>query len=570
MATVMESHTQGIGELIQQKRTLQVPDHQRDFAWRDEEEVEQFFADVVRAMDSSADDYFLGLLVLVRPTADGQWGILDGQQRLATTTMIYSAIRTWLRARGMDDDVNTIQNGFIGIRDFGEDDHKPRLTLNINDREAFREFVVDECAAPVLEKRLGAAARYSSERKLIGAVIACRKLVDAYAEKDDPPDAEQAKRLFDLARFLRDDVNVVAMEVDSTSSAYTIFETLNDRGLDLSVLDLVKNHLFARAGAGLDEVQASWAAMAANLGDRPADDFLKVWWTSRFGRIQRGKLFTEWRTKYDSESARGVAGIARELAAGADRYAALDVPDHDIWSSHNDHTSVLLGELIGLGHGQIRPLLMAALENFNADSVERLLVLLRTFVMRYQTVGRRRTGLFEIAMARAALGVADGRFNSPQKVWDDVKGLVPTDNDFRADFTGFTDTKSARVRYMLAQLETAARAAARGTPSDVRPWLELTLEHILPRNPSKDWDPALGADPDLKDHVNHIGNLCLLQDKLGRGVGNKGFATKKPVYAGSELVLTQEVASESDWDLASITRRQRRLADLAVAVWPLP
>ncbi len=43
-----------------------MPDHQRDFAWTDEE-VEQFLNDVIGAIQDSEEDYFLGLVVLVKP-----------------------------------------------------------------------------------------------------------------------------------------------------------------------------------------------------------------------------------------------------------------------------------------------------------------------------------------------------------------------------------------------------------------------------------------------------------------------------------------------------------------------
>jgi hypothetical protein len=58
---------------------------------------------------------------------------------------------------------------------------------------------------------------------------------------------EGAERLYRLVEYLEDGVKIVRLNVQSDVNAYTVFETLNDRGLDLSVLDLAKNHLFGRA-----------------------------------------------------------------------------------------------------------------------------------------------------------------------------------------------------------------------------------------------------------------------------------------------------------------------------------
>ncbi len=110
----MEARTQGIGDLIEHGRTFCVPDHQRDFAWRPGDEVEEFLDDIFGALSSGADEYFLGLIVLV-DLGEGDWEILDGQQRLATTTMTFAAIREWLHAAGLERDANKIQSDYVGL-----------------------------------------------------------------------------------------------------------------------------------------------------------------------------------------------------------------------------------------------------------------------------------------------------------------------------------------------------------------------------------------------------------------------------------------------------------------------
>ena len=143
--------------------------------------------------------------------------------------------------------------------------------------------------------------------------------------------------MFNLANYMRDKVKIVAMDVASTANAYRIFETLNDRGLDLSALDLVKNHLFGRSSNRLSEVQSNWLRMLSNISGKQADDFLKTFWTSRWGRIQRGRLFDEWRAKYDSSSPGAVVNLSADLDQAANRFSALEMPEHDTW---NEYSSV--------------------------------------------------------------------------------------------------------------------------------------------------------------------------------------------------------------------------------------
>jgi hypothetical protein len=482
----MDARTQGIGELIEQRQLFRVPDHQRDFAWAHDDEVATFLDDVERALRDGAPEYFLGLIVLVKPREGGLWEVLDGQQRLATTTMVYAGIREWLHAAGLSSEGIKVQDRFIGMSALGEREDRARLTLNVNDRKAFHDLVVNRRNDDTLRLRRDAAGRNSSVRRLIEAALTCRQKVAGFAADAGPESPRQAQSLYDLANYLRDKTTVVVMNVASTANAYVIFESLNDRGLDLSVLDLVKNHLFGRAGGHLAEVQANWMRMTANLGDRPADDFLKVFWTSQYGRIQRGRLFEEWRLRYGRTDV-DVVALSDELATSADLFSALDVSDHEIWSGHSNQTRRLVRALGLLGNQQVRPVMLAAIRSYTPERMERLLEHLTTLTVRYQTVGKGRTGLLEIACARLARGIADGSLKSPERVWSEISHLVQGDDDFRQAFRRYTESNASRARYILTELERTAYRVANGSDRDVAPAEDLSLEHILPRNPGSEW-----------------------------------------------------------------------------------
>ena len=571
----VDAHTQGIGEFIQHRRFFCVPDHQRDYAWTDEE-VEQFLNDVIGAIQESEQDYFLGLLVVVQPAEDsGPWEILDGQQRLATTIMVYAAIREWLYSAGFAQDAIKLQDDFIGSRELGETGLAPRLTLNINNRTVFREIVVDRNNDAFLVSKLEAAPRYSSGRLLIEAARSCRARIAELASQSSDEPQEQAKVLFKLAIYLRDRVKIVPMDVASTANAYRIFETLNDRGLDLSALDLVKNHLFGRSANRLSEVQANWLTMLSNISGRQADDFLKTYWTSKWGRIQRGRLFEEWRVKYGALSAEEVVTLSADLDQAADRFSALEVPDHDTWNSYSSACKRAVKSLSVLGSRQTWPVMLAALEAFDARQMERLLIHLITLTVRYQTIGKRRTGRLEIASARIAHGIYNGEFNTPHKVWKEYSAIVPNDEEFLGDFGRWSENKSARVRFLLAELEKAEfKQNNKGEDPEESPsWEELSLEHIFPVNPGNEWSYEVKKFPELRtEYLHRLGNLCLLQEKPNKISANKAFSLKKEhQYAKSTLTLTSRIAQTySKWDPDSIDDRQKQLGSLALVAWPLP
>ena len=85
----------GLGNILKTYQ-LAVPPNQREYAWTDIE-VTTLFQDIAKAISDDAD-YFLATIVTI-PRADGALEVVDGQQRLATTALLLTAIRDHLHKR---------------------------------------------------------------------------------------------------------------------------------------------------------------------------------------------------------------------------------------------------------------------------------------------------------------------------------------------------------------------------------------------------------------------------------------------------------------------------------------
>ncbi|MCJ7634692.1 DUF262 domain-containing protein, partial [Candidatus Bathyarchaeota archaeon] len=319
-----ETPEMGIGRLLSEGNRFLVPHHQRDYSWT-EDEIEQFFTDITDAHTTKQKEYFVGLMVFM-PKGEREYTILDGQQRIATTMILLASIRTWLRQRGLDTDANQIQNDYIAVRELGEKNLEPRLVMNENNEAIFNDCVIQESPSQDVSVALQQMKKYDPNRRLLEAILFCREKIDKFLS-DTPKNEDQARRLFDLVKFFRNGVKVVRLSVPNESNAYTVFETLNDRGLDLSILDLVKNYLFGKANqeSKLREVETRWTQMMANLMNVRADDFLKAYWTSRCGRIQTAQLFQSFKTTVDSWQE--VSVTSTDMLHASEQYAALEIAD---------------------------------------------------------------------------------------------------------------------------------------------------------------------------------------------------------------------------------------------------
>jgi hypothetical protein len=178
-----------------------------------------------------------------------------------------------------------------------------------------------------------------------------------------------------IVKYIRDNARVIRLVVTNAGIAYTIFETLNDRGIDLSPLDLVKNHVFSRAHAQspetLRDMESRWTQMMATLaGVRSVGNFLKAFWTSRHGRIRSRNLFDELTEKYPN--AETSVDLSRDMLAAAEFYAALEVSDDPTWAAYGLEARESVRDLKILGWQIFYPVALAALAKFAPPEMRRL------------------------------------------------------------------------------------------------------------------------------------------------------------------------------------------------------
>lgn len=281
------------------------------------------------------------------------------------------------------------------------------------------------------------------------------------------------------------------MDVSSIANAFVIFESMNARGNELSILNLVKNHVFGQAGPqSINQVHIDWNIMTKKIEDKNPDDFLKIFWTSRFGRVQKPQLYNRIKSEYYGET--GALTLAQDLALTSEHYNALDDPQHDIWGYFGPLCSHRMETLILLGSRQARAPILSAIDNFDRENMESFLWSLILLTVRYQIVGQRRTGPLEIACARVANLIHIGQIRTDEDFWKEINTIIPRDEEFQNDFLRFSDRKAKRVAYFLAQLELTARRQEGLETEDLQRIAhcpeDVSLDFIMPKKLGSEWN----------------------------------------------------------------------------------
>lgn len=567
MASILGSDlSKGIGQLLREKQ-LRVPEYQRSYAWK-RQQVDDLFQDLRRAIENERDYYFLGSIVGSVAKDDHAVDIVDGQQRLATTTILLAAIRDHLLVDLADADGATRFEDTYLYRTEGiaNPTREPRIALNETDNEVFRKRILSRPGSP---DRSCEAPRVS-HRLIVETARLAAEFVKMEIAGTRPP-AEKKKQFDRWVGYLSESARVIFILVPDMSEAYTVFETLNDRGLELTIADLTKNYLFGTAKKRIQEVKESWTRMVATLQASTESEVTKVYihhlWSSKYGVTREREMFKAIRDKITSASE--AAEFSADLANKAEKYTATRSSSAGFWVPYPPTTKTHVNILNHLKVTQIRVLMLAIMDEFAQPEIEKVLPYCVCWSVRFSVAGGS-PGNVETLYATTAMKIRAKTIKNANELISAITPAVPNDPQFKAAFAveDGSPTSKAITRYYLQCLQKVAN-------DETDPHLgednEQTgsLEHILPLNRVQtDWT---FTDSDAERLVWRLGNLALLDKQNNSKVANKPYSEKLRIYKASPHSLTSEIetAYGSTWCEASIAKRQEKLAELALIAWPL-
>jgi len=562
--SVLESikiELKGIAAILKQKNSY-VPRYQRSYAWK-KQNVKDFLLDISGAISLNSNEYFLGSVVISQREEDRP-EIVDGQQRLATTCIVVAAIRDYFFNLATNDGSERAQmifNEYLAKKDLDSLELIPKLHLNDSDHQFFLGRIIYDPNSP----HRNIKATKPSHDRLIEAADAVREHMSMVTATSSEP----AKTLIQWINFLENRVKVIVVRVPDESNAFTIFETLNDRGLALAVSDLMKNYLFFRAENRVTEVQHNWVQMIASIetaeDEQAVVNFIRYYWSSRNGLVREKDLFD--RIKKHVTSKTEAVSLSEDLFGQSKIYSAMITCDDSYWADFAPSAKISMQTLNFFNVTQMRPLLLSILTNFEKEEVAKALRMLVSWSVRFLIVGGLGGGTLEEKYSNAAVRIYKKEISTAKQMADAMRQSVPNDVAFRVAFANATVAKNYLARYYLRTLEMVKDGNPEpefvpNTANDI-----VTLEHILPEKPSSDWS-YINPD-DAKANYKRIGNMVLLQKSANNSIGNAGFAAKAELFKKSEFALTRAVGHSPSWGLAEIASRQAELAELALTAWPV-
>ena len=568
-----------------------IPPYQREYSWS-KDQWDALFDDLLE--EDAGDGHFLGTIICVNATEEATsqtvLELVDGQQRMSTLSLLLLAIYRQLKARSDDFDEDQSAD-FVNLRKMLilGNPVRARIRLqkqnhNLNDYLVLLQqsgFEID--AEPTT---------YLGNRRIARALSHFTYRISERLNDDPRPNLEV---LFDLLGRAKQSI-LVKLEVANHSDAFVLFESLNNRGLPLTPIDLIKTSLLSVAdktnGTDVSSAYKEWSAWLESLGDDYGNQ-------ERFFRQFYNAFKTDWdlsvpgvaiayRSKlirvYEELLKGDLAVFFERMSIATNAYARILGRATD-----NEKRSSLDAAIENLSRAQGRPAYMLVLfllvhqERFelkDKDLVPIVELMTKFFVRRNLTNTPPTYDLDRlfISVIEKVPSLPAGEMCG--FIRDSLLSVSASDDDFNTQLRGpIYEENVAVARFILVAMARASMTKesfidlwARDKVGESKTLYVWTVEHVLPQgeNLPQGWVDMLGGSDQAREVqgnlVHTLGNLSITG--YNSALGNKSFEEKRdrkdksgnPVGYRNGISLNDYIVKQKIWGAEQILERTEILA----------
>lgn len=557
----IESTDQDIRNLLS-SGYYRIPRFQRPFSWT-RENIQEFWDDIVR---DKPRDYFIGSMVVFKE-GNQRYGVVDGQQRLTTITIFLALLRNKFKTSGFED----LARGIHGLIERKNIDNKDEFILSTESSYPFFQDHILKYGRPEVP-----VEPMREEMNLQSACDQFEQLVASEIQNISTNGGPGLENIREAVRHrlieMRDailDLKVIFVKLDNEDDAYIIFETLNTRGKDLNLTDLVKNHVtkhIKSTSASVDPPKVKWERILETIegssSDLHTDTFMHHFWLSRYDYLPAKNLFKEIKRSIGREECEQ---FLTDLVSDSVLYRSVHEIAYGKWTKNEQRIADSLEALQLFRVQQQTPCVLSLVRAFKAGRIKKkhledALIAIEKFHFLFTAVTSQRSSggisgmyaslgrrLYESQSMEAALQVTG---ELKQKLRDRIPSLEEVKALFlEVLFTDSLTKQRALVRYILSTIEKSKKSG------QVVDWSKMTIEHLVPQC-------EIGNDlPETV--VGQLGNLILVSQEMNSALSNRPFPEKKRILKQAGFPLEKEIEAADRWGVEQIKARTERIALLA-------
>lgn len=541
---------------------LEVPRYQRGYAWNTDN-IDDMLSDLQSVPKGT---FFFGTLILhIRPGSESTFDLIDGQQRMTSITIMLSVIRDLLKELGHVNESFQIHQHISTKPLGGETTHRLIPCAELKENDFFAQFVQNENIVEL--EPVNVSQKHVAKNK---------KYFTTWIEDNfNSASSEFAKQILDLAVKMIQS-KIILIKVEHAEDAYKIFESVNARGVDLSVADLLKNYLLTHireTGPNEDPAAESWLKIQKTVEglEMPITmpKFVRYSWISRYQFDSEKNMYRGIRDKVPAAKCENFLSQLSEDVSLLNKIISCDI-DNSITSRFNECNKVLSNIRL-TGTTQFLSFALSLMRNANRLKIkkpDKILSKVESFIFRYNAVCNLPSNKVERTFSRAGRSLEHLTFSNDDELVRDRDKIIHDLNTTLSRLNPTSELFLEKFSDMAYKTSPSQKSVIRRVFSIINSELgtgeltfETNIEHILPQKPQS-WGLTL---EDISDYVDNIGNLTLIQKQLNSKMGNKPFSEKLPLLKSSEIKVNstvEEFLEDGQWTEVSIRNRAMHLASI--------
>jgi len=580
------------------KVVYDIPPYQREYSWG-KEQWDALFYDLLQ--EEAGDSHFMGTIICVNKTIDttshSVLELVDGQQRMTTLSLLLLAL--FKELTGVNSELDDEQRAeVVNLKKMIALSKPTRQRLQLQQQNSNADdyvYLLNEAGFDLEKPKV----TYVGVRRIAKSLNHFTKRIDEFVTGR----GDRSELLLNLVERVKSAL-LVKLEVESHSDAFVLFESLNNRGLPLTPIDLIKTSLLGVADKNktlsVELAYQAWTRWLDSLGGEygPQERFFR-------------QFYNAFKTEWDL----AVPGVPVAYRSKLIRvYDELLKGDLGQFITRMDVATTAYGRIIGNIGPEDKAALDAALLDLNRAQGSPAHMLLLYVIVNQQKLNLSEEDLSEITELLTRFFVRRNLTNTPptydldrlfistiERISNAKSGDVlveieksltevsASDESFKSQLLGSIYFDNAAVaRFILVAL--AKQSATKewavdfweqsGQPDSKQQYV-WTIEHILPQgeNLPESWVTMLGGKPEAvaaqREYAHKLGNLTITG--YNATLGNKSFQEKKDrtdqkgLFVGyrNGLALNADLIPKDSWTVADIEERTNRLAASVLALFKL-
>lgn len=551
-----------------------IPRFQRDYSW-DKKNYQEFFEDMLNCLSIQegklvSDNYFLGTMLFIGDysesnTKDNNIDVVDGQQRITTITILFSALSDRFREIGEKVLSEQVFRYIMTQNDDGDDirileskTHYPYFSFYIQDIDKKDVQPTSTEEEEAIKESFTYLYNQLDEKRL-----------KDYLKKTLGTDAVNQLEYKEILKTIRDQVlgtTFISIATPDRNNANMIFEILNAKGKKLSHVDLIKNKIFEVIDdkGSADYAEVKWDSIKEILTSHKESvglaTYYRHFWISTYKKSSSNKLYDDFVSTITPKTKERYKGFLKELEGNAKNYMKILNPQREDYNNRKEYFWLVQSLNILINYFnivQVRIALLALFETRDKELISNKVFkttvqYLEDFHFAYNAISRGSSNRFETIYTKFAINIrkCENKSDVHKLINDELisplNKLFPNYEKFSNGFVELTFSKKDRpsnvkTKYVIQKLNSFYEN------EDVFSDLG-SIEHILSESSG--------------DRSLNIGNLILFEQKLNNAADNLSYSSKKDIYLKSSYKWIKEFTNSHDnWTIDKIEKRARDLSE---------